>query len=62
MLTASRWVQTDLGNYGAVQLGFEKAETSVEDSCSGIIEVIDHATKKSTSGKLWTWTGEQVPW
>nr|POE47429.1 norsolorinic acid ketoreductase [Quercus suber] len=43
------WVQTDLGNFGAVALGYEKAETSIEDSVEGMMKIIDDATKETHS-------------
>ncbi|KAF2792530.1 NAD(P)-binding protein [Melanomma pulvis-pyrius CBS 109.77] len=56
------WVQTDLGNTGAVYFGFEKAPVTVEDSCSGMVKLLDGVTKESYGGKLWDYTGEQLPW
>ena len=56
------WVQTDLGNYGAVALGFMEAEITTEESVSGMGKVIDNATREKSSGKFWLYTGEQKPW
>ncbi len=56
------WVQTDLGNLGAEAFGLEKAAITVEQSVTGMIKVIDVATRETHGGKLWTWEGRQVPW
>ncbi|KAL4783256.1 hypothetical protein BJX76DRAFT_330156 [Aspergillus varians] len=45
-------VQTGPGNWAANQLGMEKAPTTIEQSVSSIIKVIDEATRESTSGKF----------
>ena len=59
---ASSWVQTDLGNYGAVALGFEQAETPIEESVGGMVKVFNAATRESAGGKFWLYTGEEKPW
>jgi norsolorinic acid ketoreductase len=56
------WVQTDLGNYGAVALGFKEAEITTEESVNGMGKIIDEATREKSSGKFWLYTGEQKPW
>ena len=41
VLTSGRsWVQTDMGNRGAVSFGFDKAETTIEDSVAGIVKTV----------------------
>jgi NAD(P)-dependent dehydrogenase (short-subunit alcohol dehydrogenase family) len=52
------WVQTDLGNIGAVFFGMEQAPVTVEDSCVGMVKLLDAVTKESHGGKLWDYTGE----
>ncbi|KAB8228446.1 SDR family oxidoreductase [Aspergillus alliaceus] len=56
------WVQTDLGNRGAVQFGFEKAAVTIDDSVHGILKVIDASSRETHSGKLWKYDGNQEPW
>ncbi|KAJ7607688.1 hypothetical protein FB45DRAFT_763940 [Roridomyces roridus] len=46
------WVQTDMGNAGAVANGMEKAPDTLEESISGLLRKIDGATKEGTSGKF----------
>lgn len=61
-LTFSSWTQTDLGNQGAEFFGYEQAAITVEQSVTGVIKVIDAATRETHGGKLWTWEGRQMPW
>lgn len=61
-LTEDSWVQTDMGNTGAQTLGLEKAEIEVEVSVSGMIKVIDAATRENTSGKFMNYDGTSKPW
>ena len=56
------WVQTDMGNLGAIYFGMKEADVRVEDSCNGMVTVIDGATKTSHGGRLWNYTGEQMAW
>ncbi|KAK6824706.1 toxin biosynthesis [Apiospora arundinis] len=56
------WVQTDLGNRGAAAFGISQAAISVDDSVKGVIKVVDAATRETHSGKLWSYTGDVVPW
>lgn len=51
-----------MGNSGAVAAGYEKAFLTIDESTSGLFEVIEAATKETHSGKLWTWEGKEVPW
>lgn len=55
-------VQTEMGNAGAPYFGFEHAPLGVEESCSGIVELIDGATKESHGGRLWGYNGKQEAW
>ncbi|KAJ7643839.1 aflatoxin biosynthesis ketoreductase-like protein nor-1 [Roridomyces roridus] len=46
------WVQTDLGNAGAVANGMPQAPNTVERCITGILNRVDNATKEKTSGKF----------
>jgi norsolorinic acid ketoreductase len=48
----TRWVQTDMGNSGAVANGLTEAPTTIQESVDGIIDKIDNATREETSGKF----------
>ena len=48
-LTRYSWVQTDLGNLGAEAFGYEKAAITVQQSVTGMIKVIDAATRQTHS-------------
>ena len=52
------WVQTELGNTGAVGLGFEKAEITVEESCGGMMRALAESSKAKHGGKMVLYTGE----
>ncbi|KGO66497.1 Short-chain dehydrogenase/reductase SDR [Penicillium italicum] len=56
------WVQTELGNRGADSFGLEKAAITVEDSVSGVVNVIDASTLQTHSGKLFKYDGNEEPW
>ncbi|KAL3421809.1 aflatoxin biosynthesis ketoreductase nor-1 [Phlyctema vagabunda] len=56
------WVQTELGNAGAVVFGLEKASITVEESVTGVVKLIDGATREKTSGRFLNYTGEEFPW
>lgn len=58
----SSWVQTDLGNRGAEYFGHEKAAITIEQSVTGMVQVIDAATRETHSGKMWVWDGHQARW
>jgi norsolorinic acid ketoreductase len=36
----------------------EKAAVTVEDSCDGMVKLLDSVTKESHGGKFWEYTGE----
>lgn len=56
-------VQTEMGNVGARSMGLEKAPNTVEESAGKIIDVIDKATRETTSGKfLNVIDGSKIPW
>ena len=56
------WVQTDLGNYSARLNGAKDAPVTVHDSVTGMLRVIDTATKETHSGRFWTYEGTEIPW
>ena len=51
-----------MGNRGADAFGLEKAAITIEQSVTGMIKVIDVATRETHSGKLWVWDGTQARW
>ncbi|KAB8437442.1 hypothetical protein FH972_025120 [Carpinus fangiana] len=56
------WVQTDMGNKGAEVMGLEKAGITTEESVTGMVKVLDAATRETHGGKLWYWDGSKQPW
>ncbi|KZL63291.1 aflatoxin biosynthesis ketoreductase nor-1 [Colletotrichum incanum] len=57
------FVRTDLGEYAAKQWNYDvELLNTVESSVSGVLQVIDGATRDTTSGKLVTHTGEVFAW
>ncbi|KAL8287356.1 hypothetical protein RQP46_003808 [Phenoliferia psychrophenolica] len=67
------WVQTDMGNGGAIASGMEGAPVELKDSIDGILSTIIGATKEKTSGKFWNYKAiksdkpwdidtEEIPW
>ncbi|WWC66329.1 uncharacterized protein I206_100230 [Kwoniella pini CBS 10737] len=56
------WVQTEMGDRGAKWAGMEKAPLTVEESVSGIIKVINEATKDKYSGLHIRYDGSQSKW
>lgn len=61
-LTHNRWVQTELGNRGAVAAGLSEAPDSLQDSCLNVQKVIDAAARDSHGGKFWWHDGSAHPW
>lgn len=57
-----RFVQSDMGNRAARTFGWEKATITVEESTTGIVKVVDVATRDTHSGKMWRHDGKEVPW
>ncbi|KAI0003942.1 NAD(P)-binding protein [Xylariaceae sp. FL0662B] len=56
-------VQTPQGNWVAQQVGLDQAPTTVEESSTSIVKVIDDATRESTSGKfISAIEGTELPW
>ncbi|KAI2781245.1 NAD(P)-binding protein [Daldinia loculata] len=56
------FVQSDMGNRAARTFGWEKATITVEESTTGIVKVVDVATRDTHSGKMWRHDGKEVPW
>ncbi|POS68671.1 aflatoxin biosynthesis ketoreductase nor-1 [Diaporthe helianthi] len=55
------FVQTEMGNNAArTALGIEKAALGVDESCDGIVKVIDAATKGSHGGRFWDNKGNNM--
>ena len=52
------WVQTDLGNAGAQHFDAPQADTTIDDSCSGMIRIIGESSKKKHGGKMIGWEGD----
>jgi len=56
------FVQTEGGNNSARIFGMPEAPTTVVDSISGMIKVLDAATKESHGGKMFGFDGVQQDW
>ncbi|WWC86341.1 uncharacterized protein L201_001214 [Kwoniella dendrophila CBS 6074] len=56
------WVQTDMGDRGARWAGMEKAPITVDESVSGIVKVIQDATKDNYSGLHMRYDGSKSKW
>jgi norsolorinic acid ketoreductase len=56
-------VDTDMGKAGVASMGItiqQVGGVSPAQSVSGILSVIDAATKESHGGKFWDYTGNQL--
>jgi norsolorinic acid ketoreductase len=51
-----------LGNHAATSSGMSSAPISVEDGVQKVIEIIDNATRESTSGRFMSAQGGELPW
>ncbi|RSH92077.1 hypothetical protein EHS25_008489 [Saitozyma podzolica] len=56
------WVQTEMGDRGARNAGLEHAPTTVDESVSGMIKVIEEATRDKWSGLHARYNGTQSKW
>ncbi|KAJ5753370.1 uncharacterized protein N7511_007523 [Penicillium nucicola] len=57
------WVQTRAGEFVAKEWGYSGSPpVTVEESVTGMLKVIDEATRENFSGKFVTQTGEILPW
>ncbi|KAI1332113.1 Nor-1 [Xylariaceae sp. FL0255] len=52
-------IQTDMGNSGSQFFGWPEAPVKVSDSVNGLLEVIDGSSHEATSGKFFSYLGEQ---
>jgi norsolorinic acid ketoreductase len=57
-----RFAQTEVGNRAAQTFGLTEATVSIDESCDGLIKIIDESTKETHGGKLWRFDGVEVPW
>ncbi|KAI1398672.1 NAD(P)-binding protein [Hypoxylon fuscum] len=56
-------VQTNQGNWVARKVGLEQAPTTIQESSSSIVKVVDGATREGTSGKFISAPeGTELPW
>ncbi|WVR05951.1 hypothetical protein IAU60_002978 [Kwoniella sp. DSM 27419] len=56
------WVQTDMGDHAARWAGMEKAPITVDESVSGMVQVIHDATRDKYSGLHVRYDGSQSKW
>jgi NAD(P)-dependent dehydrogenase (short-subunit alcohol dehydrogenase family) len=57
------WVQTRSGEFAAMEWRYaDEPPLSVDESVAGMLDVIDRATRATTSGQFVTYEGEVVPW
>ncbi|OTB07436.1 hypothetical protein M426DRAFT_318118 [Hypoxylon sp. CI-4A] len=57
------WVNTDMGTGGAQAWGVpEGPPDDFNESCNGMVRVIDASAKKSHGGLIWSFRGERVDW
>ena len=54
-------VQTDMGDFGAKQVGMEKAPLTIAQSVEGQVKIIDTAGKNE-AGRFWSYDGTEYPW
>ena len=57
------WVKTDMGNSVAKVVGMDEAPMTLEQSVTGILKIVDPATRETHSGKFWNAEdGKELPW
>ncbi|MCJ1431852.1 hypothetical protein MMC27_001207 [Xylographa pallens] len=56
------WVQTDMGNAGALANGLTEAPVSLKDCIEGMTTQIDGASREKSSGKFVAYDGSSLPW
>ncbi|PYI07232.1 putative NADPH-dependent 1-acyl dihydroxyacetone phosphate reductase [Aspergillus sclerotiicarbonarius CBS 121057] len=57
------WVRTDIGRRGAEWFGVDLTPAiTVEESATGLVNVIDTSTRETHSGKLFKYNGNEEPW
>lgn len=50
-----------MGADAAKIAGMDSAPLTSEQSVNGMLKHIDSATRE-TSGRFWSWEGEEIPW
>jgi len=56
-------VQTEMGNFGASIMGMKEAPTTVDQSSTRVIKLLDDSTRATHSGKFWNADDQQqLPW
>ena len=53
---------TDMGSRAAGLLGLPRAPDDPDESCDGMVRVIEEATKTTHGGKFMHYKGEVLPW
>ena len=56
------WVQTDMGDVGAKLLGVEKAPTTLEESCDGMMKVFGEMSREKHGGMFAHFSGKISDW
>ena len=57
------WVRTEMGNVGAKIAGMDEAPMTLEQSVTGILKIVDPATRETHSGKFWSAEdSKELPW
>lgn len=56
------WVQTDLGQAGAIGLGLDSAPLTVEESCEGMMKRLGETSRERHGGKLVGYEGSVDDW
>lgn len=56
------WVQTDMGNAGALASGMEQAPLTLQESVDGILSRVDKATRESMGGTFQSFDGTTIDW
>lgn len=57
------WVQTNMGDFAAKEWNYAPgAPETVENSVTGVLEIVDGATREAASGKFLSYTGQELPW
>jgi len=57
------WVQTDMGNAGAVAIGLKEAPMTLEQCVTDMTKLVDEATRDTHSGRFWSAeSGKELPW
>ena len=51
-----------MGNNGARSFGLEEAPVKLQDSVTGMLKVLEQATKETHGGKMWGYDGKQKQW